>query len=121
MNSINFLPGNCDFKIEGGDDATFTLTFPYNTTGGTHIMMIATSANGVAILTLTNGSGLVVTNGSTTTVAVTIPRDFTAEQSKKDGAKAVTLFYIYKLTLSGLKKSKMSGQITLQPSIVEAS
>lgn len=104
---VNFLPGEVNFSVRSGNDVTFTITFPYNTTGGTHQMLLGLSKAGMASTILVSGSGLVVTPGASTVVQVTVPAALTLANQ--------TLYYDYNLTMSFLLKTKMFGRIEMTP------
>ena len=108
MPIVDFQPGDVNFKAYAGDDIPFTLTFSYDTTGGTHEFLISDTPTGAAILTLLSGSGLTVTPGVSTTVAVVIPRTFTDDYTENK-----KLYFAHKLTLNGVKQTKISGTIGL--------
>lgn len=112
MPQIDLRPGQVDFKAKAGDDVAFTITLPMNTTGGTHELLIAEGRPGSPMRTLTDGDGLTVTNGASTTVAVSIPKEFTVDYGGR------TLVYDYKLTLGGQTRTKLCGNLELAVSIV---
>lgn len=109
--AVNFVPSPITFTCKSGSDLSFSITLPYNTTGGTHELLIAATPDGTSIMTLGEGTGLTVTPGATSTVAVLVPRAFMATQSAKQ------LSFDYNLTMGGIKQTKVTGTIVVKTSI----
>jgi len=107
--SLNLEPPKINVQAEGGNDVTYTAIFPYNATAGTHTLLIAETADGVAIASYASGTGLTVGAyaSGVTRVAVAIPRAFTLTHRKK------TLFFSYQLVLSSLLRTQFTGSFTL--------
>lgn len=112
MSQIDLSSGVVDFKAMAGDDIAFTITLPFNSTGGTHELLISESRPGSTVLTLTSGSGLSISNGTSSVVSVAIPASFTAGYGS-----GKTLVYDYKLTLGDLKRTRLSGSLELVKAI----
>lgn len=100
-------------KTTAGADVTFPISLPFDATSGTHELVIAVTADGAAIKTLTNGDGLTVGTyaDGVTPISVLINRTFTAAHPKE------RLFYCYRLTLSNLKRPYLKGPLQIDGDI----
>lgn len=110
---LNLLAPRFTLQGEAGADLSLTINLPFDATGGTHELVIAETATGAAISTLTSGSGLTVGSyaDGVTPVAVLIARAFTAAHPGE------RLFFSYRLTLSSLKRPYAKGVIVIEGDI----